>query len=57
MAMETNKTSIQVQDTEHVMNCKLGVWYSDDKITGFKVLERNEQSTSMKIEIGSNKYT
>jgi len=36
------------------MNCKLGDWYSEDKITDFKVLERNEQSTSIKIKFGEN---
>ena len=42
-----------LQNTDHVMKCDLGVWYSDDKMTGFKVLERDEKSTSIKIIFGS----
>ena len=44
-----------VQNTDHVIKCDLGVWYSDDKITGFKVFERTEKSTSIRIEFGKNK--
>ena len=31
----------------------LGVWYSDDKKTAFKVLERDEKSTSIKLTFGT----
>jgi len=41
------------QNTTHVMKCDLGKWYSDDKKTAFKVLERDEKSTFVKITFGS----
>lgn len=53
--METNQANMPVQNTDHVIKCDLGVWYSDDKITGFKVLERAEKSTSIRIQFGENK--
>jgi len=45
---------MQAQDTDHVMKCSLGVWYSDDK-TSFKVIERSEKSTSIRLDFSSNK--
>merc|ERR1712224_538702 len=53
--METNTMKMQAQDTDHVMKCSLGVWYSDDKTTGFKVIERSEKSTSIRLDFSSNK--
>merc|ERR1719350_1475439 len=31
------------------MSCESGKWFSDDQKTAFKVLERTEQSTSIKM--------
>jgi hypothetical protein len=41
------------QNTDNVMSCELGKWFSDDKKTAFKVLERTEQSTSIKLTFGN----
>jgi len=46
---------MKVQDTDHLLKCSLGVWYSDDKTTGFNVIDRSEKSTSIRLDFSSNK--
>merc|ERR1712080_247272 len=41
------------QNTDHVMKCDLGVWYSDDKKSAFKVMERDAKSASINITFGA----
>jgi len=41
------------QNTDNIITCELSKWFSDDKKTAFKVLERTEQSKSIKLTFGS----
>merc|ERR1712110_1128558 len=45
--------TMATQNTNNVMSCELGKWFSDDKKTAFKVLERTEKSTSIKMTFGN----
>merc|ERR1712141_825426 len=45
--------TMATQNTDNVMSCELGKWFSDDKKTAFKVLERTEKSTSIKMTFGN----